>query len=84
MTNNPLYKKNGGYNKGNMKGKYCDYYWSVKKEQKGYVWYIRGSHVKGAEILESSKDNDDEDDKYFETDRKAKNNVYEAIQEYYS
>lgn len=67
-----------------MRGKYCEYYWSVRKEEKGFVWEIRSDWRKGAEVLQSSKDNDDDDDKYFETAQTAMQDAYEAIQEYYS
>lgn len=66
-----------------MKGKYCDYYWSVKKEKEGYAWYIRSSVTKGAEVLQSSKDNDDPEDRYFDNETAARSDAYDAIQDYY-
>lgn len=66
------------------KGKYCDYYWSVKKTAKGWIWEIRSDWKKGAEVLQSSLDNEDEDDKHFKTEGAARCDVYEAIQDYYS
>lgn len=67
-----------------MKGKYCDYYWSVKKEKEGYIWHIRSSHEKGAEVIQSSTDEDWIGENYYETDREARADAKEAIRDYYS
>lgn len=63
-------------------GKYCDFYWSVKKQEKGFVWKIRA--VFGGEVIESSLDNEDDDDKYLPTLTAARSEAYDAIQNHYT
>lgn len=67
-----------------MKGKYCEYYWSVRKTKKGFVWHIRIDWRKGAEVLQSSLDEEDESDKYSKTARVARSEAYDRIRDYYS
>lgn len=66
------------------KGKYCEYYWTTKKVKEGWVWTIRSEWRKGAEILQSSTDNELAEDKYCDTETEARSDVYHAIQDYYS
>lgn len=66
-----------------MKGKYCDYYWSVKKESEGYVWYIRTSYKRDAEVVECSKENNNPEDRFYDTPGDAASDARHAIQDYY-
>lgn len=67
-----------------MKRKYADYYYSVKKHDAGYVWSIYSSYEKGSEVLESSLQNQDEDDKYLPTETAARTDAIHAIQDHYN
>lgn len=66
------------------KGKYCDYYWSVKKTKGGFVWTIKSDWRKGAEMLQSSLLNNEPGFEFFDTYTAARSDVYEAIQDYYN
>lgn len=66
-----------------MKGKYCDFYWSIKKTDKGYIWAIRGDWKKDAEVLQTSIESEDEDERYFKTSRDAMYNAKETIRDNY-
>ncbi len=72
-----------GANREQTKGKYCDYYWSIKKTPNGYIWEIRGDWRKGSEVLVSSLINGDPDFTYYETITAARSDCYDAIQDYY-
>lgn len=67
-----------------MKRKYADYYYSVKKTDKGYTWSIYSKYEKGSEVLESSLQNKDKDDQYLETETAARTDAIHAIQDHYS
>lgn len=63
-----------------MRRKYCDYYYSIKKTDKGLIWKIMN---KDGEVLQSSTDNEDDDDKYFPNETAARSDAIDAIQDYY-
>lgn len=65
-----------------MKRKYAGMYYSVKKEDKGWVWKIFFDYL-DKEPSQSSLDNDDEDDKYLETEGGAMSDAIHAIQDHY-
>lgn len=60
--------------------KYCDFLFTTKKEKDGYVWKILNDK---REVLQSSLDNEDPEDRYFENKIQAELDCREAIQEYY-
>lgn len=65
------------------RGKYCDYYWSTKKEKSGkWIWEIQAEY--NGEVVQSSLDNEDEDDKFLDTETAARSDAYHAIQDHYT
>lgn len=71
-----------GLNNEVMKRKYADMYYSVKKEEKGWVWKIFFNY-KDKKAAQTSLDNEDGDDKYFDTEHKAIVYAVDAIQDHY-
>ena len=63
--------------------KYCDYYISVSKKEKGFIWKIWSNMING-EVLQSSMDETDEDDRYFVSKEVAYQEAAENVQYYYS
>lgn len=66
-----------------MKGKYADFYWSVKKHPEGFVWTIKNINDKRSEPIETSLDEEDIDERYFDDPDKAIEAVKERIREIY-
>jgi hypothetical protein len=60
--------------------KYCDLYYSIRNTPKGYVWYIR---TKDGDILQSSLDNENEEDQCYTEKQSAETDCREAIEDYY-
>jgi len=60
--------------------KYCDLYYTIKKTDKGYVWYIR---EKGGEQIQSSLDNEYEDERYYEDKAFAEIDCRDCIEDHY-
>jgi hypothetical protein len=61
--------------------KYCDYYFTTKKTNKGYTWNILNEK---REVLQTSLDNQNAEDQHFETKGDAEQDCREAIQDHYS
>lgn len=60
--------------------KYCDYYFTTKKTDKGYIWSILNEKK---EVLQKSTDNSNPDDQYHETKAEAELDCRDAIQDHY-
>lgn len=67
-----------------MKRKYAGMYYQVKKTNKGFIWNLFFEYKKGSGIVQSSLENDDDDDKYLETETAARSDAVDAIQYYYN
>lgn len=65
-----------------MKRKYADMYYSTKKEEKGWIWKIYLNYS-DKEPCQTSLENDDEDDRYYESMAMAVCDAIDAIQDHY-
>jgi hypothetical protein len=66
-----------------MKGKYADFYWSVNKTKDGYTWKIKRHWKKESEVLQTSIESEDQDERYFKTAKAAMYNAKETIRDQY-
>lgn len=66
-----------------MKRKYAGMYYSVKKEERGWIWKIYFNYT-DKEPCQSSLDNEDEEDKYNESSGMACCTAIDAIIDYYT
>ena len=66
-----------------MKRKYAGMYYSVNKTDKGFVWNLFFNY-RDKKPCQTSLENDDEDDKYLDTETAARGDAIDAIQDYYS
>lgn len=60
--------------------KYCDLYYTIKKTNEGYVWFIRN---KDGEALESSITTNEDGDQYYESRQECETDCQDAIEDHY-